>query len=576
MAERVGTRWGAVLLALAAALLGGCADLRLYSPSLDEQGKKAQKAWSDVDLTGLVQVERDRSAALLKAEVAYIQNQPMLSRDLELYGLVVGETDIKQGAVASGLKSRVARRFQETAGDGKFYSALKLARAREKRAKDVYADAVKELNSVELEAPSCKAVMSGKSDDLGKELQAPFDDIARGALALLKTACTPSAANIAEADKSDPDAVSKLLSCTTKTTAKDRANCLKGMPRLQLELEELAVLEARVEAERSVQLNERNAVKAASANYKKLATAADGKETADAATPMTECTAKPAEAPAAGELAAAPAAPASAASAPKAGPNRTKLNVGLERLKCAVAKLTGTTNRYSLKLLSEERHSAVNEALDALLSPKGAGTKDDTDKDRAGRALQRLAETADGWAKAKASADDVLARPLVALQEIEELQRQALTRSIAIDMSEVKLQRIRAQLTELQADHFKKAEGSLSTVTLTEGGLQAVFLGPNPAPGNTKALVMEGVAHYGHAIGYLQGQYQATKLQQQALVSARQMDLAENSLSQWDTLIRANVDMLAEWAAVGVNEDTISRGINSLLLLWIGYGTNHP
>jgi hypothetical protein len=65
-------------------------------------------------------------------------------------------------------------------------------------------------------------------------------------------------------------------------------------------------------------------------------------------------------------------------------------------------------------------------------------------------------------------------------------------------------------------------------------------------------------------------------LQQQALVSARQMDLAENPLSQWDTLIRANVDMLAEWAAVGVKEDTISRGINALLLLWIGYGTNHP
>jgi hypothetical protein len=575
MAERVVTRWGAVLLALAAALLGGCADLRLYSPSLDEQGKKAQKAWSDVDLTGLVQAERDRSAALLKAEVAYIQNQPMLSRDLELYGLVVGETDIKQGAVAPGLKSRVARRFQETAGDGKFYSDLKLARAREKRAKDAYADAVTELNRVKLEAPSCKAVMSGKSDDLGKDLQAPFDGIARGALASLKTACIPSAADIVEADKSEPDAVSKLLLCTTKTTAKDRANCLKGMPRLQLELEELAVLEARGEAERSAQLNERNAVKAASANYKKLATSAEGKETADAATPMTECTAKPAEAPAAGASAAAPAAPASAASAPKAGPNRTKLSVALERLKCAVAKLTGT-NKYSLKLLSEERLSAVNEALDALLSPKAAGTKDETDKDRAGRALQRLAETADGWDKAKASADDVLARPLVAQQEIEELQQQALTRSIAIDTSEVELQRIRAQLTELQADHFKKAEGSLSTVTLKEGGFEAIFLGPNPAPGNTKALVMEGVAHYGHAIGYLQGQYQATKLQQQALVSARQMDLAENSLSQWDTLIRANVDMLAEWAAVGVKEDTISRGINALLLLWIGYGTNHP
>ena len=86
---------------------------------------------------------------------------------------------------------------------------------------------------------------------------------------------------------------------------------------------------------------------------------------------------------------------------------------------------------------------------------------------------------------------------------------------------------------------------------------------------------MEGVAHYGYAIGHLQGQYQGVLLQQQALVTTRQLDLAENSLSQWDILIRTHVVLLAEWAALGVKEDTISRGVNALLLFWIGYGTNH-
>ena len=575
MAERDGTRWGAVLLALAAALLGGCADLRLYSPALDEQGKKAQKAWADVDLPGIVQAERERSAALLKAEVAYMQSQPLLSMDLELYELVVGETTVSsQGAVvAPGLKSRVARRFQETVGDGKFYNDLKLAREREVRAQRRYADGATEVRRLGLEPPPCKSVLSGKSDELGKDLQSPLNSMAKGALTLLKEACTPSAASVPEDRRSEPNAVSNLLTCSKKPAA-ERAACLAGMPRLQRELEELAALEGAMEAERSAQLNERNSVRIASANYKKVAASAEGKEAAPADTPLPECTAKPVAATGA-TAAATPAAPASAASAPVAGPNRTKVTVALERLKCAVGKLTGD-NKYSLKLLSEERLSAVNEALDALLSPKAAGAAGETAKDRAGRALQRLADTADGWDKAKASAEDVLQRPLVAQQEIEQLQQAALNRAIGIDASEIELQRIRAKLTERQADHYKAAEGALSSVTLSEGGLEPVFLAATPLPANERARVIEGVAHYGYAIGYLQGQYQGTKLQQQALVTARQLDLAENSLNQWDTLIRANVDMLAEWAAVGVKEETIARFVNAILLLWIGHGTNNP
>ena len=49
MAKNRGAQRGGLLLALATLVLVGCADLRLYSPSLDEQGKKAQKAWAEVD-----------------------------------------------------------------------------------------------------------------------------------------------------------------------------------------------------------------------------------------------------------------------------------------------------------------------------------------------------------------------------------------------------------------------------------------------------------------------------------------------------------------------------------------------
>ena len=573
MTKNSGAQWGVLLAALITQVLAGCADLRLYSPPLDEQGKKAQKAWTDVDLAGLVQAERERSASLLKAEVAYLESQPLLSRDAKLYGLVVGETEApKDGKLPPGLKTRVASGFQETVGDGKFYDALKLTRAREMRAQRQYDTAATEFKRMGLEAPSCKAALSGKSDEMGKDLQAPFGSIVKGALVLLKEACQPSADSVPEEKKSDPDAVRKLLKCTD-TTGDARMNCMAAMPRLQAELETLYALEAAREAERSAKLNERNEVRVASANYKRLANSAEGNDAEPADSP-TGCDAKKSVPPAG--AASGTDATAAAAPATEAGPKRTKLAASQERLKCAVDKLKVVDDKFSLKLLSEERQTAIDETLNALLSPKAAGAAGETDKDRAGRALQRLADTADAWDKAKASAEDVLQRPLLAQREIEQLQQQALNRAIAMDASEIDLQRLRAQLTERQADHYKAAGAALSNVALGDGGIEAVFIGSAPAPANTRARVMEGVAHYGYAIGHLQGQYQGVKVQQLALETTRQLDLAENSLNQWDILIRTHVGLLAEWAALGVKEDTISRGVNALLLLWIGYGTNHP
>jgi len=568
-------RWWVLLAALGTVVLVGCADLRLYSPSLDEQGKKAQKAWTDVDLPGLVKAERERSAALLKAEVAYLESQSLLSRDVKLYGLIVGETEAPKGGERPlGIKERVARGFQEIVGDGKLYDALKDARAREERAKRQYDTGVVELKRIGLEAPSCKAVLNGKSDELGKGMQAPYSNIAKGALVLLKDACQPSADNVPEDRKSDPDAVRKLLKCTDMT-GDALASCVKSMPKLQVELETLYALETARESERSATLNERNDVRVASDNYVKLANSVEGQDAEPSDSPTGCNDNEPAVAGASSVVTTAAIMPASPTPAAAVGPKRTKLDASLERLKCTIAKLRDADDKFSLKLLSDERQKAIDDILNALLSPEAAGATDEASKDRAGRALRRLADTADAWDKTKASATDVLQRPLMAQHEIDRLQQQALDRAIEIDDTEINLQRLRAQLTERQADHYKAATKALSKVPLGDGGIEALFIGSSPAPANTKARVMEGIAHYGYAIGNLQGQYQGVTLQQHAFVTTRQLYLAENNLNQWDLLIRANVDLLAEWAAHGVNEDTVSRGVNALLLLFIGYGTNH-
>ena len=91
---------------------------------------------------------------------------------------------------------------------------------------------------------------------------------------------------------------------------------------------------------------------------------------------------------------------------------------------------------------------------------------------------------------------------------------------------------------------------------------------------NERARVLQASAHYGHASGYLEGQLAGTTVKKQALKSARQLDAAEINVRQWNVLIGSHVDLVAAWAATGVKEETISRGVNSLLLLWIGVGVN--
>jgi hypothetical protein len=551
MAQHIRTGCAALVLALGVLALTGCDHLRLYSPGLDEQGQKAQKAWKEVNLAGVVQAERERSAALLKQEAAYRETSTLASRDLKLLTIATSPS------LEASLKAPVNAALRTLVGDGAFYTDLKAAREKEVSAASQYENGAQEFRVRGLEMPSCKDILSGEAAKSVKEL--PNSGHLLGALSVGVTACTPTSTT-------DPNAVRKLLKCT-KLSGKALEQCTASMPRLQAEIEALYALEAAKDAKPNA--NARNDYRVAVANYKTLSDSPVGS--------------KPA---AAGPAASAPAtgatAPGSAASAPE-GPTQTKLKEAFEKLKAAVAKLSGFEDKLSLQLISEERLSAI----ESLLSPKAAGAEGETDKDRVGRALQRLAETADGWKATKASAAEVLGRPLIAQQEVERLQIQALNRAIGVDTVEIEWRRRVAALTEEQADHYQAASKALEDPEATKGSLMTVMYGTEgnktakppvaavpPASLDVRTKVMGAVADYGYAVGHLQGQYEAATLQLQAVDGMRRLDVGESNLRQWEVLIGMNVDVLATWAAAGVKDETISRGINALLLLWIGYGVN--
>lgn len=545
MDESFQTRWPTLAVVLGALVLTGCSHLRLHSPALDADGQKALKAWNDVDLRGIVQAERDRTNIVLAQEVAYYESANLLARDMKLLQVATGSIDKR-------LKEPVDAGYKEYAGDATFYLELQAAKNAESEFRTKYEVAAQALALRGLEMPGCADLLNGKAAEAAKDWPDPKGTTE--ALDAGKAACTP-----APDGKSDPNAVRKLLKCS-KATGAAFEQCTAGMPLVQKDFETYYSLQATRATQKSAHVTDRNEYLVAASEYKRLKASPEGKEPAPPAK--------------------AASAPDSSASAAK-GLTRTKLDAAFERLKTAVTKLKGLEDKFSLKLATEERLSAIEEALGSLLSPKAAGAEGETDKDRAGRALQRLADTADGWQTAKDSAAEVLRQPLLAQQEVERLQAEALRRSIEVDDAALSLQRYRADIAEKLARHYKAAKDSLTTMgTVSVPPDELMTIDRQGAPPSAELRVkrmafMRAASNYGYAVGYLQGQYEAVDVRQQYLRTAmRDLDVAEYNLRQWDPLISANVDLLAKWASGGVREETISRGINSLLLLWIGLGVH--
>ena len=176
-----------VFALLAMASLTGCGSLRLYSEVRDQQGAAAQKAWTDVDLTGLVATERENLKKLLDAELDTQGRLATGIRDHELRAMV------EASSLKEGLVDRVNKRLADVAGDGNLVAASrsKLAAFRKRT---IQLDAVaEELKAKNLALPTCASVANGATPAAIEQWRktAPLRDLAEvdGALNEMRKVC---------------------------------------------------------------------------------------------------------------------------------------------------------------------------------------------------------------------------------------------------------------------------------------------------------------------------------------------------------------------------------------------------
>ena len=534
----------AVLLMSAIFTLSGCADLHLYSPARDQLGKTALKAWADADALSSIRVQRENSAALLANELAYVETASLIKRDRLFEAIVVGPS------IQADLVSKVDAALLTLAGDEAFQRGLTEAKKRQTSFASQYEQAMVEVQRHGFESFSCADLTSGKAEQSVADWLATYKakqafpaQVFEGALASAKQLCSTKLA--------DSTAVRDQIAAEATAAQVNKTQ----LPTVIRETAELYAAEQALKTRETDKASDRNAYRAALKNYREVLKGAPPPATV-----------------------AAESAPANGDSAPQAANKQGQIAQALGKLKTAIDKVKGWSDKYSLKFISEERITAIDEFLGTMLDPKPAGDPIETDKDRVARVLRLLDETADNWKAAQANAKEVLTRPLLLQQAMDALQVETLARSIAADEADVELRRQRVQLLEQQAHNYRQAQGFLKGTQAHHGGsLQTViFKDKDPSQNlrSARARIMQASAHYGYAAGYLAGQLDGTALKKQALLNARNLDAAEINVRQWTTLIGSNVEMLTAWSATGVKEETITRGINAVLLLWIGMGVN--
>ncbi len=181
-------KFALLLAAILLAVVPGCSTVRLYSEARDKQGQSAKTAWSAVDLTGVIAVERQNLDKLLQEE---LKTQEMLAtgiRDHRLRALVAGES------VEEGLVTPVEKALVEIAGSGQ------LVRDSRVRFKDRLGDTAKlqgygvEFVGLSVRAPDCADLEDdAKMKAIEKwGLDAPAKDKTRVDRAIVKIRATCS------------------------------------------------------------------------------------------------------------------------------------------------------------------------------------------------------------------------------------------------------------------------------------------------------------------------------------------------------------------------------------------------
>ena len=120
--RRLWAMWAMIVL-----MLSGCGSLRLHSETREKQGQAAAKAWSEVDLKGFFQAERDNQAKLLDAELASSARIIAVNRESEIrvlarkpikdlpahYDALLGPLVADGGDIAQGDRAAIERALRQ-------------------------------------------------------------------------------------------------------------------------------------------------------------------------------------------------------------------------------------------------------------------------------------------------------------------------------------------------------------------------------------------------------------------------------------------------------------------------------
>jgi len=527
---------------LGAIVLTGCADLRslhFHSETREAQGVAAQEKYDQADATVVLKAERERIDAILAQQLAQAPALSSVQRDWALLGVAFG------GSLQSSLVGPVNTKLDRLVGtDATFYPQLMAIRSSQVPLKASLASATLVIDALGGEL-SCEAAAAGANKGLAEWV----DALERR--------------NPAQGTKARQAVLSAQSTCARlkQTEAQLTAHLNSGSPTADLVIDIRAVrdAEANLKAEKGKGESSRNQYRVGWLDFQSIVK------------PLPPAPAPAASAP---TEAAAAAAPASAASAPTAETTQTKLTEALDRLKAAVKKLADAGDKYSLKFLSEARIETINELITALASPKEFSDPTATDKDRAARFLNDLFIIEANWEASNAEALEVLKRPALAQQELDALQAETLGRSIAADETRLVLLKRRVEIRDEQADALTEARDGLGKALPSKDKQRlkpvvALALSKPHLDGEAGSDVMGAVARYAYAMGPLDQGLVEVQRKLETIDRVQSLATSENHVRQWDTLIRSNLDLLSKWSATGVKEDTISKAVNALLLLWI-------
>ncbi len=565
--RRWSIKWSVILVAVAA--ISGCASssLHLHSAARENQGKAAQGRWDAAykAAQNVVTTRKERTQKLFAEDVAVRERLSSAATDAELFKFAVAtapeqaqeRTTSKRNATAPPASVAVPAGVP-TIGSELVKPIESAAAANTVLANVDLLSALNATNDFERDLQKWQTTL--------RKLGGPADfSCTKWNEAAFKYELGRRKAALTEGDdaKNFADVVSRVDKLCPANAANRGDAALSSFDTSKLP----QPLRGDVEALRDKRKKLSDAKDAQAIDRVALANAlSDYRAAVDGNTKQAHAAAAPASA------ASAAAAAASAASAPPAS-----IQEAGKRVSDLIAKLHAFGDMFSLKFLSEESTQGIDDFLASLASPKDPTDPATTSRDRVALALVTLSKTSDAWEAAQRDIDAVGARPLVMIQDIETLKAQRATLAIAAEELSVDIQERKVRVRVQQAKAFAVADviaKDIPRASLDQTLQTATDGGPGSLPIPKRKVLLRAAGQYWYGHGYLEQQVRALQTKDRLLAELRKAGETENALAQWDALIRAQVDLLAAWSQTGVKRETISQGVNALLLLWIGLGVH--